>query len=263
MKKLILAFAVLILSSSQALAQADTRVKFPHGRTTVKLDGKVGDNLRKEDYVFYGRAGQQLKVHLTSPNQNARFSIFRTKYFVPYEGMEDPLNGTKEVSDWSGTLSEEGDYHIYVFPTKQGTDPFTLEVTLLPEKVTAAEDFEGLFEIQGKAPRGLEGFKGIAISTVNFTSKGAVPVKPSGNVRAGVVYKMAQIAINGENLSFETVSLRGVSYQFAGKLSIENTENPNDTSASASSLKGHLTKSLNGKKVAEAEVELESVEGVD
>jgi hypothetical protein len=72
---------------------------------------------------------------------------------------------------------------------------------------------------------------------------------------------MARVTINGENLSFETLAVRGVSYQFTGKLTRENIANPSDPSASL--LEGHLTKSLNGRKVAEADVELESVEGVD
>jgi hypothetical protein len=173
--------------------------------------------------------------------------------------MEDPLEGAKEVRDWSGSPREAGDYHIVVYPTRDPT-PFTLEVSLLPEKVSAA-DFEGLFEPLGKNPKGFEGLRSISLTTVNFTPNGAVPIKPSGELKAGGVYKMSRIAINGENLTFETLALRGVSYQFSGTVMPENTGNPNDPGTSL--LKGHLTKSLNGKKVAEADLELESVEGVD
>jgi hypothetical protein len=257
---LALATACVLLSMPRTWAQSDTRVQFPQGRSTVTLEGKVGGNQRSNDYVFFARAGQRLTVHLTSPNRNARFSVIRTKSGVPYEGMEEPLEGAKEVSDWSGALPEEGDYHVYVFPTMESAAPFTVEVTLQQEKVSAS-DFEGLFELKGRAPKGLEGLKAIVLTTVNFTPEGAVPVKPSGNVRAGGVYKMARVTINGENLSFETLAVRGVSYQFTGKLTRENNATSDDPAASL--LKGHLTKSLNGSKMAEADVELESVEGVD
>ncbi|MDT4966577.1 MAG: hypothetical protein QOJ64_1314 [Acidobacteriota bacterium] len=259
MKKLAcVGFAVLFLSATSVSAQSDTRIQFPHGRTKVTLEGKVDGG--GKGYVLYARAGQQLVVHLSSPNQAENFGIFRTKYFVPYEGMEDPLEGAKEVRDWSGSLREEGDYHIMVYPTGADPTPFTLEVSLLSEKVSAV-NFEGLFEPLGKTPKGFEGLKSISLTTVNFTENGAVPIKPHGDVRAGGVYKMSRIAINGENLTFETLAVRGVSYSFTGKLTFENADTPNDPAASL--LKGNLSKSLNGKKVAEAELELESVEGVD
>src|SRR4051812_2556966 len=119
---LVISFAMFVLSSLQARAQGDTRIQFPKGRSTVTLKGSVGG--AKKDYVFYARKGQQLKVQLIAPSGNARFSVFRTKFSDPYEGMEDALEGTKEVTDWSGTLQEEGDYHVYVFPTTQGTTAF-------------------------------------------------------------------------------------------------------------------------------------------
>jgi hypothetical protein len=254
----LLALVLVVLNGPRAWAQSDSRVQFPQGRTHVTLKGQVG--AAKKDYAFFARAGQRMSVHLTSTKGKARFNVIRTKYDVPYEGMEEPLEGAKEMSDWSGTLPEDGDYHVYIFSTTDEDDSYTLEVTILHGKVSAAE-FEGLFELQGKAPKGLEGFKSIVLTTLNFTSQGAVPVKPTGNLRAGALYKMARITINGENLSFETVAVKGVSYQFTGTLSMENAANPSDPSASF--LKGQLSRSLNGKRVAEADVTLESVEGVD
>ena len=259
MKRVVhLALVLVVLSASVARAQSDTRAQLPQGRAHVTFKGQVG--AAKKDYAFFARAGQRMSVHLTSTKGKARFNVIRTKYDVPYEGMEEPLEGAKEMSDWSGILPEDGDYHVYIFSTTEGEDSFTVEVTIQLGKVSAA-DFEGLFELQGKAPKGFEGFKAIVLTTVNFTPDGAVPIKPSGNVRAGALYKMSRIAINGENLSFETVALRGVSYQFSGALNMENAANPSEPSASL--LKGHLSKSLNGKKIAEADVKLESVEGVD
>jgi len=54
------------------------------------------------------------------------------------------------------------------------------------------------------------------------------------------------------------LALRGVSYQFAGAFHKRSAADPK-----IMVLKGHLTKSLNGKKLAEADVEVEYEEGVD
>ena len=99
------------------------------------------------------------------------------------------------------------------------------------------------------------------MTTVDFRPNGRpLPVKPHGNVRARGSYRMASIKIDGANLSFETLAQRGVSYQFTGTLYRGNRNDPN---ASPFVLKGHLIKKLNERKVAEADVKLELVEGVD
>ena len=86
-----------------------------------------------------------------------------------------------------------------------------------------------------------------------------MPVKPRASVSVhSRDYDAASTTLKGSSLSFETLALRGVSYQFAGAFHKGNAKDPK-----IMVLKGHLTKSLNGKKVAEADVELEYEEGVD
>jgi hypothetical protein len=253
MKRLIIiAIAVTALSAPITLAQSETRIQFPAGRDTMTLTGTIRDTAKH--YVLRGNAGQRLTVNLSSPNHYVHLRIHS-------DGVEDPLqnDGTRYLGISDYFLPQDGDYHVYVLCDDRGTASFTLDVKLRPAGILA-EDFEGYFELVGKAPRGLAGFEGIEMTTVEFRPNGSVPVKPRGNVRAHGSYRMATIAINGADLSFETVAVRGVSYQFSGTLSRNKS---NDPGAVALILKGHLTKSLNGRKVAEADVRLQSVEGVD
>jgi hypothetical protein len=246
----------VLLTVSQSVAQTDTRVQFPPGLNTVTLKGMVGE--ANHDYVLRAGAGQRLIVRLTSANPQGRFSLFQTDYGVRYEGMEDPLEGAKEVTRWDGALPKAGDYHVYVISPNRDPMAFTLEVTLQDARVSAA-DFEGWFELQGKAPKGIEGFEGVELTTVDFKSDGTtVPVKPSGKLRAHGVIKITSIVIDGANLSFETAVVRGVSYGFAGSLHNGTASDPQ-----ARVIEGHLTKTFNGSTIAEAQVRLLYVEGVD
>ena len=88
---------------------------------------------------------------------------------------------------------------------------------------------------------------------MKYKPSGSVPIKPYGVVYAGRKYKMERIDIAGESLSFETVSLAGVTYQFNGKL-----VRPYDPNRA---LSGRLIKTVNGKQAAEAEVAFYVEEG--
>ena len=115
--------------------------------------------------------------------------------------------------------------------------------------------FDGYFMLHDHVPRGFKGFEAFELNTVKFTPSGqTVPIKPYGVVHAGRKFKMARINIEGDSLSFETISLGGATYQFSGKLL--RTTDPNGPV-----LSGRLTRTVNGKKAAEAEVAFDLVEG--
>jgi hypothetical protein len=119
-----------------------------------------------------------------------------------------------------------------------------------------AEDwtFDGYYMLHGGTPKAFKGFKAFEVTTVDFTESGAKPIKPYGFVHAGRKYKMTRINILGDSLSFETASIGGVSYQFNGR--VMRPYNPNGPVVS-----GWLMKLVNGKKVVEAQLEFETVEG--
>ena len=114
-------------------------------------------------------------------------------------------------------------------------------------------DFDGYYMLIDKAPAGFKGFTAFELTTMKYKPSGSVPIKPYGVVYAGRKYKMERIDIAGESLSFETVSLAGVTYQFNGKL-----VRPYDPNRA---LSGRLIKTVNGKQAAEAQVSFYVEEG--
>lgn len=125
--------SMLLLFSTTAFAQLggstgspqgkSQRVRFARGRTTAVLKGAVVRATR-DRYILGASGGQTMIVHITSREQNAVFSITGP-------GGED-LNGAEEgadTMDWTGELPRNGDYSIWVSPTR-GNATYTLEVTI-------------------------------------------------------------------------------------------------------------------------------------
>lgn len=94
------------------------QIRFPRGRTTAVIK----DTIRLctgHEYRLRARAGQTMAVHLATGN--------RTSFTVNTPAGDTP-EGADGVKDWSGELSETGDYIINI-----GTDAtaaYTLEVTI-------------------------------------------------------------------------------------------------------------------------------------
>ena len=279
------AFIALLLNTLPVWAQSSIRVQFPRGRTTAILEGKVDEaTLGKADYVLRARAGQKMLVHITSPKKNAHFRIYRTDYDAPLQGAED-------AEDWSGTLPESGDYHIYVFPTTSGTVPYTLEVTILAENQSRQNaqqppasaptnkppasgrepsyQFDagnGAYVFDGKAPKGFENLDALEFPGVllNLSPDGSrvqsVASNPQANVflKRGRQFKAQRVTLTGDQISFETESVGGISYQFTGKF-IKGSVDRNELLDAT--LQGRLTKLQNGKKIAEAQMSFFQVQG--
>ena len=115
---------VLLTAASGVRAQC-SRIRFARGRTTAVINGKVGKN-RHACYDFRAREGQQMTVHLTSPDKRARF------YIAPNDYDADFLDGANGVTDWKGELgsaSGNGSFSIVVEGLRAGAT-FTLEVTI-------------------------------------------------------------------------------------------------------------------------------------
>lgn len=251
MKRLAAAFLVLFAASIAARAQS-VRIQFPQGRTTAMLEGKVDEaTLGKVDYVLRARGGQQMNVHITSPKGNAHFRIYRANY-------DDVLAGADDASEWSGTLPATGDYHIYVFPTTTGTVAFTLEVTIPPARAPRT-DYTGYYFVlshgENDVHKGFEEFEGFELVMMSYRTDGtSVPVRPRGTVHAGKAFNLSHVQIEGDHISFDTSTVRGVSYSFEG--AFLNTDDPD-----APVLRGRVVKFVNGAKAAEAQLEFIMEEG--
>jgi hypothetical protein len=118
---MILAASAVLSIVTSAQTSNFTRVKFPRGRTTAILKGTLNPDMPRH-YALKARAGQTMIVHLASPGKNARFTIYPS-------GQARPLDGAKDLRDWSGELPDSGDYVITVMPVR-GRASYTLEVTI-------------------------------------------------------------------------------------------------------------------------------------
>lgn len=94
------------------------QIRFPRGRTTAVIKETIRVCTGHE-YRLRARAGQTMTVHLATGK--------RTSFTVNTPAGDTP-EGADGVKDWSGELSETGDYIINI-----GTDAtvaYTLEVTI-------------------------------------------------------------------------------------------------------------------------------------
>jgi hypothetical protein len=116
---------------------------------------------------------------------------------------------------------------------------------------------DGRFEISGRKPAAFSEFRYLYLegATLKAAPGRRLLPQPPGTVK-GELYGKAKFrlkkgAFEGEYLSFETAAVRGVSFKFEGKIS---NSLPDDRKIISPQLKGTLTKLVNGKKTAEAQV---------
>lgn len=112
-----------IIATAMAQSGKTQRVRFPRGRTTAVLKGAVV-RATQDQYILGARGGQTMIVHITSLEHNAVFTIIGPK--------GNALLGAEEgadAMDWTGELPSDGDYSIWVSPTR-GNATYTLEVTI-------------------------------------------------------------------------------------------------------------------------------------
>jgi type II secretory pathway pseudopilin PulG len=100
------------------------RIKFARGRNSTVISNAV---LRAEidQYLLGARAGQRMKVEITSLEANAAFQIQRpdNKGMLPGATFDD------DATTWTGELPDNGDYVIEVAPTR-GNATYRLKVEI-------------------------------------------------------------------------------------------------------------------------------------
>lgn len=98
---------------------ASRRVQFKRGSSSATLQGKVSIAL-PDTYLVGARAGQVMSVQLTSPQKSVRFLVM------------SPVS-TSLIADntrsWTGTLPENGDYHIIVDGDERG-GTYTMTISI-------------------------------------------------------------------------------------------------------------------------------------
>ena len=117
----ILIFGALTLAFGEGVQK---RIKFAKGRSSAVVNGAV---LRDDVdmYIVAAKAGQTMKVKITSVEDNARIQITkpRQKGLLPGAGFDE------DITEWSQKLTETGDYLIEVAPTRgNATYRLTVEI---------------------------------------------------------------------------------------------------------------------------------------
>ena len=121
--KTVVIAALLLTAAGGVFAKGITKkVRFPRGSKSTVIAGAVvrGD---QDKYMVGARAGQQMRVSISSVEDNAVFQIYRP-------GSKRTLDGAGETDDarsWSGQLPDSGNYVIVVGGTR-GNAEYKLSV---------------------------------------------------------------------------------------------------------------------------------------
>jgi hypothetical protein len=116
---------------------------------------------------------------------------------------------------------------------------------------------DGRFEITGKKPAAFAAIKSLYLegATLKAAPGRRLQPQPPGTVKGEFSgkqnFKIKIGLFEGENLTLESVVVRGLSYRFEGKVS---NFYPDENKVIAPQFKGTLIKLVNGKKTAEAKV---------
>ncbi len=117
--------AIALLTSSISFASGvKKKITFKRGEASATVRGSVvrGD---RDEYTISARKGQQLRVSITSREDNAVFQIYTI-------GKRSTLEGAGEGEDatsWTGELPRTGVYTIVVGGTR-GNANYTLKVEI-------------------------------------------------------------------------------------------------------------------------------------
>ena len=127
LKRLMILLVVLVFATA-SVTLADgvrRRIKFQRGRTSTVISNAV---LRDEidEYILNARAGQKMKVDISSVEDNASFQITRPDktQLLPGAAFDD------DAKHWNGELPESGDYTIEVAPTR-GNATYRLKIEIV------------------------------------------------------------------------------------------------------------------------------------
>ncbi len=125
MKKIVL--AILFLFTVVTLVNADgiyKRIKFEKGKPWFIFSGAVvaGDS---DTYIFRANKNQDLKVSITSVQENAVFTVVNAKTGKLLENTAD----SNKTTEFLGAITTSGEYKILVKPS-DGNASYKLSVEL-------------------------------------------------------------------------------------------------------------------------------------
>lgn len=278
---------------AQCHTGAPSRVSFERGKASAEINGEMqikGDAC----YTLRARAGQQMSVSLSSVHDYARFNLFPPSkdHTVAHEITEWsgvlPETGDYVIALYPKTNDEAGSFTLYVSikaattpaasagagggaagstggsPSTSGREAASSGSSSADDAGTQPYTFdagEGAYVFDGRPPKGFEELTALELPGVllRLGADGAsivsVSSAPQGwvDTRGGRQFKSKSAKISGDEITFETQAVRGVSYQFTGRFYKGQVDKGQLLDAT---LKGRLTKFVNGQKVAEAQLSL-------
>ena len=120
----------------------------------------------------------------------------------------------------------------------------------LAQNKTARFDPDGSFWILGEPPHEFSEF-----GAINLNAKRSRQLPVQGfELRNGKRLRFKTLVVKRDNFTFETITLGGVSYSFAGKFLKGGVYSAGDLDDETPVLEGTLTKFRGGQKVAEAKL---------
>jgi hypothetical protein len=113
----LLSFAGINAVSAQT--QKTKIVRFAPGKSSAVLKGSVVRGTENR-YIVSARAGQTMRVKVTSTENNAVFTVY-------FAGGQESLVNSEESTDWTQRLEAGNDYEIIVAPVR-GNATYTLTI---------------------------------------------------------------------------------------------------------------------------------------
>lgn len=116
----------------------------------------------------------------------------------------------------------------------------------------------GEYYIIGKLPKGFKDFDNLSVETIDYAivqpgnNYEEFYIPPKGSLYMKKEFKFIRVSVSNERISFETKTIKGISYQFVGKFVDERIDM--DEYWEHAELEGQLTKLSGGKKIAGSKV---------
>ena len=116
-----------------------------------------------------------------------------------------------------------------------------------------------------KLPKGFRDFEELSLATVDYSTANEkndyrpTPIPPKGTLLMKKNFAFKTVAVSPEFLSFETETVKGVKYRFAGRFVNEEVESEEYSETVV--IKGRLMKYRDGRKVGETELRLAVLHG--
>ncbi|MDQ3907106.1 MAG: hypothetical protein M3268_02055 [Acidobacteriota bacterium] len=278
---------------AQCHTGAPSRVSFERGKASAEVNGEMPIS-GEACYTLRARAGQQMSVSVSSAHDYARFNIFPPSkdHTIAHEtsGWSGvlPETGDYVIALYPRANDEAGSFTLFV-SIKAATTPATSggagggatgstggASSSSGDKAASSDNSsaagagaqpytfdagEGAYVFDGRPPKGFEELTALELPGVllRLSADGAgvvsVSTDPQGwvDTRGGRQFKSKSATINGDEITFETEAVRGVSYQFTGRFYKKDVDKGQLLDAT---LKGRLVKFVNGRKVAEAQLNL-------